>query len=186
MAEQLRQQGKDAPARYAEQAADRAERLGDYLARADGDRILRDVEDFAPPQPVGGGGRRGGPRLHGFAAAQGLQQRALPLGTASRAHGAASPAASTPALRDDGPEENPLRDRPTGELLKELSDHTTTLVKQEMDLAKAELQEKGKQAGIGAGMFGGAGLFGVGAFAALTACLIAVAGHGHGRCGWLP
>jgi uncharacterized membrane protein YqjE len=70
--------------------------------------------------------------------------------------------------------DNELRDRPTGELLKELSDHTTTLVKQEMDLAKAELQEKGKQAGLGAGMFGGAGLFGVSAFAALTACLIAV------------
>ena len=72
------------------------------------------------------------------------------------------------------PQENSLRDRPTGELLKELSDHTTTLVKQELDLAKAELAEKGKQAGIGAGMFGGAGLFGVGAFAALTACVIAV------------
>lgn len=70
--------------------------------------------------------------------------------------------------------DNELRDRPTGELLKELSDHTTTLVKQEMDLAKAELQEKGKQAGLGSGMFGGAGLFGVSAFAALTACLIAV------------
>jgi len=69
--------------------------------------------------------------------------------------------------------ENELRDRPTGELLRDLSDHTTTLVKQEMELAKAELQEKGKQAGLGAGMFGGAGLFGVGAFAALTACLIA-------------
>ena len=40
-------------------------------------------------------------------------------------------------------------------------------------MAKAEIGEKGKQAGIGAGMFGGAGLFGVGAFAALTACFIA-------------
>ena len=69
--------------------------------------------------------------------------------------------------------DNELRDRPTGELLRDLSDHTTTLVKQEMELAKAELQEKGKQAGLGAGMFGGAGLFGVGAFAAVTACLIA-------------
>ena len=69
--------------------------------------------------------------------------------------------------------DNAMRDRPTAELLKDLSDHTTTLVKQEMELAKAELQEKGKQAGLGAGMFGGAGLFGIGAFAALTACLIA-------------
>jgi hypothetical protein len=66
-----------------------------------------------------------------------------------------------------------LRERAAGELLRELSDQTTTLVRKEIDLAKAELAEKGKRAGVGAGMFGGAGLFGVGAFAALTACLIA-------------
>jgi len=71
------------------------------------------------------------------------------------------------------PRENELRDRPTGDLLRRLSDETTTLVKQEVELAKAELQEKGKQAGMGAGMFGVAGLFGVAAFAALTACIIA-------------
>jgi uncharacterized membrane protein YqjE len=71
------------------------------------------------------------------------------------------------------PGDNELRDRSTAELLKRLSDETTTLVKQELELAKAELQEKGKRAGVGAGMFGGAGLFGVAAFAALTACVIA-------------
>jgi uncharacterized membrane protein YqjE len=65
-----------------------------------------------------------------------------------------------------------LRERPTGELLKELSDSTTTLVRKEIELAKAELGEKGKKAGLGAGMFGGAGLFGVFAFAALTTCII--------------
>jgi len=69
--------------------------------------------------------------------------------------------------------DNELRDHSTGELLKELSDQTTTLVKQEIELAKAELGEKGKKAGLGAGMFGGAGLFGVFAFAALTTCIIA-------------
>ena len=69
--------------------------------------------------------------------------------------------------------ENHLRERPTAELFKRLSDETTTLVRQEVELAKAELQEKGKQAGVGAGMFGGAGLFGVGAFAALTTGVIA-------------
>jgi uncharacterized membrane protein YqjE len=67
---------------------------------------------------------------------------------------------------------NDLRERPTGELLKELSDSTTTLVRKEIELAKAELGEKGKKAGLGAGMFGGAGLFGVFAFAALTTCII--------------
>ena len=71
------------------------------------------------------------------------------------------------------PDQNELRDRSTGDLLRELSDHTTTLVKQEIDLAKAELSDKGKKAGKGAGMFGGAGLFGVFAFAALTTCIIA-------------
>jgi uncharacterized membrane protein YqjE len=71
------------------------------------------------------------------------------------------------------PENNELRDRPTGDLLKELSDQTTTLVRQEIQLAKAELGEKGKTAGLGASMFGGAGLFGLGAFGALTACIIA-------------
>ena len=71
------------------------------------------------------------------------------------------------------PDQNELRERSTGDLLKELSDHTTTLVKQEIDLAKAELSEKGKKAGKGAGMFGGVGLFGVFSFAALTTCIIA-------------
>jgi hypothetical protein len=47
VAEELRKQGKDTPARYVEQAADRAERLGTYLERSDGDRIVRDVEDLA-------------------------------------------------------------------------------------------------------------------------------------------
>jgi hypothetical protein len=71
-----------------------------------------------------------------------------------------------------------LRDRPVGELLKELSNQTTTLVRQELELAKAEMAEKGKQAGLGVGMFGGAGLFGLLALGALTACLIAALATG--------
>jgi hypothetical protein len=65
-----------------------------------------------------------------------------------------------------------LRDRPAAELLKQLSEQTATLVRQELDLAKAELTVKGKNAGVGAGMFGGAGLFGLYALGALTACVI--------------
>ena len=61
-----------------------------------------------------------------------------------------------------------------GELLKQFSEDATTLIRKEVELAKAELAEKGRQAGQGAGMFGGAGLFGVGAFGALTAFLILV------------
>jgi uncharacterized membrane protein YqjE len=65
-----------------------------------------------------------------------------------------------------------LRDKPVGELVKQLSEQTTELVRKEIELAKAELAEKGKKAGVGAGMFGGAGLFGFFAFAGLTATFI--------------
>jgi uncharacterized membrane protein YqjE len=78
----------------------------------------------------------------------------------------------------EGTVQDELRDRPIGELLKELSTQTSTLVRQELELAKAEMAEKGKQAGLGAGMFGGAGLFGLLALAALTTCLIAALATG--------
>jgi MFS family permease len=65
-----------------------------------------------------------------------------------------------------------VRERSVGELMRELSDQTTALVHKEIELAKAELRAKGKSAGIGAGMFGGAGIVGLFAFGALTATLI--------------
>jgi uncharacterized membrane protein YqjE len=74
-------------------------------------------------------------------------------------------------MSDQGPRSE-TRERPTAELMRELTDQTTTLVRKEIALAKVELAEKGKKAGAGAGMFGAAALFGVGAFAAITACLI--------------
>ena len=49
---ELRKQGKDAPARYADRAAERIERVGGYLTGSDGDRILRDVEDLGRRQPL--------------------------------------------------------------------------------------------------------------------------------------
>lgn len=49
--EELRKQGKDQPARLADQAADRAERLGGYLQESDADRILHDIEDLGRRQP---------------------------------------------------------------------------------------------------------------------------------------
>jgi Putative Actinobacterial Holin-X, holin superfamily III len=70
------------------------------------------------------------------------------------------------------PEVGDLRDRSLPDLLKQLSQETTQLVHQELELAKAELQAKGKQAGAGAGMFGGAGALGLAALGALTACFI--------------
>jgi hypothetical protein len=73
---------------------------------------------------------------------------------------------------DDPSDDDDLRERPLGELLRMLSQETTTLVKQELDLAKAEVQQKGKQAGVGAGFLGGAGVAALLALGALTACLI--------------
>ena len=74
-------------------------------------------------------------------------------------------------------------DGSTAELLKRLSDQTVTLVRQELDLAKAEVAEKGKKAGLGAGILGGAGLFGLLALGALTACLVMALDTGME--GWL-
>lgn len=59
----------------------------------------------------------------------------------------------------------------TGELVSKISEQLSRLLRDEMRLAQAELAQKGKRAGIGAGLFGGAGLvavYGIG-------CLIAAA-----------
>src|SRR3954447_19698771 len=67
-----------------------------------------------------------------------------------------------------------LRDQGFGDLVKELSSQVSTLVHQEVELAKAEVGEKGKKAGVGAGMFGGAGVAGLLMLASLTAFVILV------------
>lgn len=69
-------------------------------------------------------------------------------------------------------DDNELRERPIGDLLKQLSQETSTLVRQELELAKAEMTEKGKRAGTGAGILGGAGVAGLLALIALTLTLI--------------
>lgn len=74
-------------------------------------------------------------------------------------------------MRHDG-NGSQLQDRSVPDLVKQLTEQTKTLARQEIELAKAELTEKGKKAGLGAGMFGAAGLLGVVAFAVLTACLV--------------
>jgi uncharacterized membrane protein YqjE len=71
-----------------------------------------------------------------------------------------------------GPHTDDLRDRPIGELLKELANETTTLVRQELDLAKAEMREKAGKAGPGFGMWGAAGVTALLALGSLTAFLI--------------
>jgi MFS family permease len=64
-------------------------------------------------------------------------------------------------------------DRSLADLGRQLSNQTTELVRHEVELASAELRVKGKRAGIGAGMFGGAGALGFYALGALTAAIIA-------------
>jgi uncharacterized membrane protein YqjE len=71
-------------------------------------------------------------------------------------------------------ESEELRSHSTGELVKQLSEQTTTLVRKEIELAKAELSEKGKVAGQGAGMFGGAAVVGLLAAGVLTVMILAL------------
>ncbi|HEY4825762.1 MAG TPA: phage holin family protein [Solirubrobacteraceae bacterium] len=63
----------------------------------------------------------------------------------------------------------PAADPPLAELVKQLSEQSSRLARQEIELAKAELAAKGKRAGIGVGMFGGAGAFGFYGLGALVA-----------------
>lgn len=71
---------------------------------------------------------------------------------------------------------NQLGDESVGDLVKQLSEQTATLVRQEMKLAQTELQEKGKRAGIGAGMFGAGGLVAFfGAATLIAAAVLALA-----------
>jgi uncharacterized membrane protein YqjE len=70
-----------------------------------------------------------------------------------------------------------LHDSSIGDLLKRLSQETSTLVRQELELAKAEATEKGKQAGKGAGMLGGAGVAGLLALGTLSATVVLLLNH---------
>jgi hypothetical protein len=72
-------------------------------------------------------------------------------------------------VADDGRDP---RERGIAELVKDLSQQTSTLVRQEITLAQAELQQKGKVAGKGAGMLAGAAAAGLLALGAMTAALI--------------
>lgn len=67
-----------------------------------------------------------------------------------------------------------LREHSIGELVKDLASETSTLVRQEIDLAKAEMTDRGKRAGKGVGMLAAGAAVALLALGALTACLIAV------------
>ena len=65
-------------------------------------------------------------------------------------------------------------DRSLNELIQQLSQQTSMLARMEVELAKAEVTEKGKRLGIGVGEFGAAALLGFFAFGALTAAFVLV------------
>jgi hypothetical protein len=75
------------------------------------------------------------------------------------------------ARNDSG---NELRERPIGEVAKNLTSDLSLLLRQEVELAKAEMAQKGRTAAPGLGLFGGAGVVALCAAGALTAFLVLV------------
>lgn len=70
------------------------------------------------------------------------------------------------------PREHPPADLTVGQLLRELSQDTSHLVRQEIQLAQAEMKQKAKRVGVGAGLLGAAAVMGLAALGAGTALLI--------------
>jgi len=70
------------------------------------------------------------------------------------------------------PDREDLRDRPMGDLLRQLGEQMSRLIRQETELAKAEISAKGKEAGAGAGLLAGAGVAGLLALGTLSAFLV--------------
>jgi uncharacterized membrane protein YqjE len=72
----------------------------------------------------------------------------------------------------DGAQRSPTPEPSAGELVKQLSEQVSVLVRGELKLAQLEMTRKGKQAGIGIGMFGGGGLAALYGLGCLIACVI--------------
>jgi Putative Actinobacterial Holin-X, holin superfamily III len=72
----------------------------------------------------------------------------------------------------DGAQAPSSQERPTAELVKQLSEQVSVLVRDELKLAQLEMTRKGKQAGVGAGMLGGGGLIALYGVGCLIACVI--------------
>lgn len=70
--------------------------------------------------------------------------------------------------------QNELRERPLGEVAKDLTRDLSTLMRQELQLAKAELSEKGRTAAPGVGMLSGAALVALCGAGALTAFAVLI------------
>ena len=70
-----------------------------------------------------------------------------------------------------------------GELVKQMTEQVSTLVRDELKLAEVEMTRKGKQAALGAGLLGGGGLIALYGVGCLIAC--AVIGLSHVVAPWL-
>ena len=68
--------------------------------------------------------------------------------------------------------ENNRGDQSTADLVKQAAEQISRLVRDELRLAQAEITEKGKRAGIGAGLFGGAGVVALYGLAALLTSIV--------------
>lgn len=186
VAEGLRRQGNDPPAQVAVQAADRMECVGGYPKESDADTIPRDLE-AAKPWAVALGGLAIGFAAWRFlkALVGGATSSRSSLPSAGRSHRATACRRCRPRARrtwarrsraitmSDDSVHDDLRDRPIGDLLKQLSQETTTLVRQGARARQGRMAEKGKRAGLGAGMFGGAGVAALIGRGALTDTIIA-------------
>jgi Putative Actinobacterial Holin-X, holin superfamily III len=76
------------------------------------------------------------------------------------------------SLSADGSQAAPFGERPTRELVKDLSEQVSALVREELKLAQVEMTRKGKQTGVGAAMLGGGGLIALYGLGCLIACAI--------------
>ncbi len=123
-----------------------------------------------------------------YGIAYGQEQRPDATQEGANGHGAGRPGqptqatavATTPAPSNGAPQpaaevvsgSADLRDEPFKDVVKQVTDEASTLVRQEVKLAKAEMTEKAKEVGVGAGMLGGAGYLGHLAGLGLMLCLI--------------
>lgn len=74
--------------------------------------------------------------------------------------------------RVDGAQPSPIQERSTGELVKQISEQISVLVRDELKLAQLEMTRKGKRAGMGIGILGGSGLTALYGLGCLIACVI--------------
>jgi hypothetical protein len=139
--------------------------------RVDGDPSERQVNAiyrhygiaYGPEPPAGA--TQEGANGHG-ASRSGRPTQATAVTTTAAPFNGAPPAAEVVSGSAD------LRDEPFKDVVKQVTDEASTLVRQEVKLAKAEMTEKAKEVGVGAGMLGGAGYLGHLAGLGLMLCLI--------------